>query len=190
MDTCKFESCGREHRAGGWCNKHYQQWNRYGEVWAGGVRQKSWESRFWSKVDKSESDACWNWLGQLTSHGYGNLRLGNKMEKAHRLSYQLFTGTALEPQEIIDHQCRNRACVNPRHLLKCTQSENTQTSPVRSDNTTGFKGVSLKEGRYRARVTVQGKVHYVGVFDTAQEAGEAAKKARIRLQTNNLPDFE
>jgi len=32
-------------------------------------------SRFWSKVDKSDSDSCWEWTGSLISSGYGRFWL-------------------------------------------------------------------------------------------------------------------
>lgn len=42
---------------------------------------------------------------------------------AHRYSYVKFRGAIPEGCEI-DHLCRNKKCVNPKHLEAVTRSEN------------------------------------------------------------------
>lgn len=71
---------------------------------------------------------CYVWTGQIESEGYGRLHwpLNSKNIKvqAHRWAYVLFVGPipdGLEP----DHKCRNRACVNWRHLELVTHKVNT-----------------------------------------------------------------
>lgn len=78
--------------------------------------------RFWNKVNIKNEDECWNWLG-ATVDGYGILTYKNKTKKAHRVAYELKFG--IEPKYTIDHLCRNRLCVNPKHLEDITRGENT-----------------------------------------------------------------
>ena len=80
--------------------------------------------RFWPKVDKdSHPGGCWVWTAAITSHGYGNFWSGERFVKAHRFSYQLSVGS-LAPDDVLDHLCRNRACVNPTHLDVVTHKVN------------------------------------------------------------------
>jgi hypothetical protein len=69
---------------------------------------------------------CWNWQLSLQSCGYGQVNAGRKekVERlAHRLSYSVFVGPI--PAELdIRHQCHNRRCCNPAHLLLGTNQDN------------------------------------------------------------------
>lgn len=83
------------------------------------------EKRFWSKVDYSKSGEhdCWVWLGKLNNYGYGIVFRNGKELSAHRVSYELMFGE-IPAGLVIDHLCRNRACVNPMHMQPVTNSEN------------------------------------------------------------------
>lgn len=67
-------------------------------------------------------DACWPWLGALSA-GYGSLRVYGRHFHAHRLAYVIFNGP-IPPGLVIDHVCRNPACVNPTHLEAVPHREN------------------------------------------------------------------
>lgn len=77
------------------------------------------EERFWAKVYMPPcEDDCWTWTASNTL-GYGLFWSGIKMVLAHKYSYGI-TPDGL----VLDHLCRNHACVNPSHLEPVTQREN------------------------------------------------------------------
>ncbi len=79
-------------------------------------------NNFWSKVDKT--DSCWNWIAGKNQKGYGTFET-EKTQMAHRISYEDVKGD-IPKGLVIDHLCRNRACVNPEHLEVVSNLENIQ----------------------------------------------------------------
>lgn len=91
--------------------------------------------RFWIKVDRNgpisvrrgAPGRCWVWTASLRPDGYGQFRIGGRIDgrnvRAHQVSYELLVGPIPEGL-VIDHLCRNRACVNPSHLEPVTHRIN------------------------------------------------------------------
>lgn len=77
--------------------------------------------RFWSKVNKTNS--CWEWIAGIGKDGYGRFRLNERINLAHRLSYEHFKGKIPKGLDL-DHLCRNRKCINPEHLEAVTRKIN------------------------------------------------------------------
>jgi hypothetical protein len=78
--------------------------------------------RFWAKVEKT--DGCWIWAAGRTGEGYGSFSLNRRTLLAHRVAYEVLRGP-IPVGLVLDHLCRNRACVNPKHLEPVTQQVNT-----------------------------------------------------------------
>lgn len=81
-----------------------------------------------------QPDGCWVWRGAAQPTGYGQLWNGKRPEQAHRLSYKMFCGPVPDGVEV-DHVCRVRDCVNPKHLRLLPHRDNVlagNTGPARN----------------------------------------------------------
>jgi hypothetical protein len=69
---------------------------------------------------------CREWQRSLNSKGYGLVCVGGgRSALAHRVSYEVSVGQIPDGHSI-DHRCRNRPCIEPRHLEPVTGRENTR----------------------------------------------------------------
>jgi hypothetical protein len=82
--------------------------------------------RAWVEVDNA---GCWIWQSVISVNGYAHIGTDGSTRSAHRVSYEAFVGPIPEGM-VIDHLCRNRACVNPEHLKPVDQRSNVMRSPI------------------------------------------------------------
>lgn len=84
------------------------------------IKPRPLAERFWPKVDKRGE--CWMWLGS-TNGRYGKIKDCGRDLYAHRASV-LLDGRDIPDGMEIDHLCRNKLCVNPKHLEVVTPQVN------------------------------------------------------------------
>jgi hypothetical protein len=71
---------------------------------------------------------------------YGLFKLDGRLRMAHRVAYEDIIGP-IAPGLVVDHLCRNPACVNPFHLEPVTRQVNARRG----------NGPRLAAARHRAR---------------------------------------
>lgn len=73
----------------------------------------------WRRANPGEQvylgEPCQEWHGYIDPDGYGHITVAGEVRGVHRVAYERAVGAIPEGLEI-DHLCRNRRCINPRHL--------------------------------------------------------------------------
>lgn len=82
------------------------------------------------KVPQSLDTPCWEFQGAKDQDGYGKIRVGDEIERTHRLSFMCKHGP-VEPGMVVRHKCDNPPCCNPAHLEIGTHEENMQDMVAR-----------------------------------------------------------
>ena len=76
-----------------------------------------------------------------------------------------------------------------RHHVDGTCIEALEKKTLRSDNSTGYIGVSPYKGKYRAYITLKGKRYYLGTFETIEEAAKVREQAKEDLHGEFLKEY-
>ncbi|MCM3620514.1 hypothetical protein M3936_23445 [Sutcliffiella horikoshii] len=68
----------------------------------------------------------------------------------------------------------------PSNCIWDTRIVQSRNQRLRSDNTTGIRGVTKSGKKYLVRISVEGRRKTIGSFDTLEQAKRARKKAEIK----------
>jgi hypothetical protein len=82
------------------------------------------------------------------------------------------------PEFVRDHISRDKMDNRSTNLRWLTLAESAQNKSAYAKNTTGLRGVMPIGRRFRATVRLDGTVHRLGMFDTAEDAGKATEAWR------------
>ena len=135
------------------------------------------------KINPSPNVKIGDLAGWVEKHGYYLITM-NKGSKyrLHRLVWIYHNGDIPDEMQV-DHIDGNPKNNRIENLRLATHAENMRNSKIRSDNTSGIKGVEWykSRNRWRAKIRVDGKTKTLGYFHTIEEAEAAIVAARNNL---------
>lgn len=111
--------------------------------------------------------------GRIDAYGYRTIKFRGRDYRAHHLAWLFVYG--VWPDGDLDHKNNRRDDNWIDNLRPATNAQNHANQRCHRDNASGLKGVSIdkRNGRYIARITVDGRKRHLGVFDDAEEAARA-----------------
>lgn len=121
-----------------------------------------------------------------TNDGYRRVGIKGKIYQEHRIIMMLCFGHIPENAKIdhINHVRDDNRLVNLRFV---TQGENLKNQSVSSKNTSGVTGVYFSKARkkYIAQIKANRQVHYLGCYNTLEEAAAARAEANLKFNFHN-----
>lgn len=148
-----------------------------------GRRTISAEERFRRRLRETPS-GCLEFHGHRHS-GYGQFGVGSRddgtrrLVYAHRYAWEL-AGREVPEGMLVLHKCDNPSCCNVDHLFVGTDQDNLADMARKGRGRTGRMpfGVARNHDRFMANVSFRGRRHYLGTFDTVEEAHAVAVAAK------------
>lgn len=167
-----------------YCNKHYQSMRKWGQPY-GHKRERTNTyleegdllivttkkgEKILADIEDAEKLKKYSWC--ISKTGYAVANINHKVMKLHRYLLGLEDAGV-----VVDHKNHNKLDNRKYNLRLCTAWEN-------SKNQQGNKGRALPVGirltpfgKFSARITHNRKEHFLGNYDTLEEAVCARKKA-------------
>lgn len=133
------------------------------------------------KISPSNRAAVGSVAGSLHNRGYRQINIDGTPRLAHRLAWLYVYGEF--PEDQIDHVNGVRTDNRIANLRKATNAQNNQNQrSAHARNTSGKLGVSIfRNNKFLAQIGFNGKSHYLGYYDSAEDAHEAYVKAKRKL---------
>ena len=157
-----------------------------------GVRKKTFEERFWSKVKKSDPDKCWEWTATFDKRsGYGKISTTkHRNMAAHRASYEIHN-SSIDNTLCVLHKCDNPTCVNPDHLFLGTKQDNN-LDKLSKGRAAGPKGTNNKSAKLTEadilviRAMIDNKISDVAIAKQFNVYSTTIRMIRLRKTWNHI----
>ena len=106
-----------------------------------------------SKFQQENPDVCWEWMGAVSSGGYGKIYVTAAGKtgaySVHRIS-MLIKQKNDDPEACVIHSCDNPRCFNPSHLSWGTHKDNMQDK-VRKGRTPDYSKIVARGEKHGSK---------------------------------------
>ncbi|MGI4851696.1 MAG: HNH endonuclease [Janthinobacterium lividum] len=116
----------------------------------------------WNKVYSGRQ------AGGLIGNGYLVTFVQKRSHYVHRILFAMASGA--EPDREIDHVNGIKTDNQMSNLRLATSAQNKANI---ASGHTGLRGTKAHQGRWVAQMSIDGKNHYIGIFDTQEQAHAA-----------------
>ena len=143
---------------------------------------------FTRKVSTSSNARAGDVVGAPMSAGYLTTTINYKHHLLHRLAWLYVYGAW--PTTHLDHINRIRTDNRICNLREATHTQNARNMSKASNNTSGHPGVHWRSDRAKwwALIESDGQKHYLGCYNTIEEAVAARKAGELRYWGANRAD--
>lgn len=132
---------------------------------------------FTRKISLSNRSPVGSVAGSINK-GYCLICVEGKRHAAHRLAWFYIHGAW--PTDLIDHDNTDGTHNAISNLRLANKSTNGANRGLNKNNTTGFKGVSVKRNRFISRIKVNKTYIHLGCFLESKDAAQAYDFAAVQ----------
>jgi len=187
--TCAVEECSNKHYNRGYCTNHFKSLKKSGVIknvksvhhYEYHGMTKSPEHRIWMGiVYRVENPNC----PEYTLYGGRGIKMCDRWRSSFLAFYQDM-GEKPAPLHSID-RVNNNGDYEPGNCVWATKRQQSINRRRRSDNKTGFTGVYPYRDEWKACISVNGRLKWLGRFKTKEEAVNARHEAELQHYSDVL----
>jgi AP2 domain len=121
----------------------------------------------------------WKWFCDAQGYACRWIYSGPKGNRVKTLVRMHRVVLGVQPGEYTDHINRNRTDNQHHNLRVCSIGENNLNTKIRSNNKSGYRGVSYKRKnkKWCAQIAIKKRKIHIGLFLTSKEAAMAYNQA-------------
>jgi len=134
-------------------------------------------------IDADLTELKWHINNRYASRYYGKGAKHRYRVNMHRIILQRILDRPLVKGEEVDHINGDRLDNRRENLRVATHSQNAANAGRQRNNKSGFKGVHWRKQNQRwiTYIKHNGKMNYIGAFDTPEAAHEAYREAATKF---------
>lgn len=187
-EICKVEGCERPVHCWGYCNKHRQQFKRFGYIPErtermpneiidyGGylgvvIYSRRGGRKYEALIDKEQGHRVVKHKWCLSGKGYAITKSSGNTIRMHNFVTECY--------DLLDHKNMNKLDNRKENLRRCTPAQNNMNKNPRRDSNSGVTGVSWVSSnkKWKAAITVDGKDIYLGLYELFDDAVKVRRQA-------------